>query len=174
MVTMTYARFCHLSPLSPLFFGMGAKDKALFAAQTPPKASNLKSGRAENGLRRSVQARQIAGFCCLWVTGGQAGRWVARGGQCLPMSYPRNWEVSTPCAGGIGLLGLIPPLFNFLPPEVPPRYPGTWHTLPDVNERQKLGFHRGKEKSRTSLGLCGFICGARGRTRSQAANPHET
>lgn len=38
MVTTTYERFCHLSPLSPRIFGMGAKDNALFAAQTPAES----------------------------------------------------------------------------------------------------------------------------------------
>lgn len=38
MVTTTYERFCHLSPLSPRIFGMGGKDKAFFAAQTPAES----------------------------------------------------------------------------------------------------------------------------------------
>lgn len=104
----------------------------------------------------------------------QSGGRVVTVGSLNSKSYPPNWAASTPNAWGIWLLGLIPPFLEILPPKIPPRYPGTWHTLANAIEQQTLGFHREKEKGRTSLERCGLICGARGRTRSQAANPHES
>ena len=87
-------------------------------------------------------------------------------------SVPPRFQVGGGHFAG-GTKPRMPPLFEILPPKVPPRAPGMWHTSPDRIARQTGGFHRENKKARKALDLHGLVCGAGGRTRRQPGNPHE-
>ena len=67
----------------------------------------------------------------------------------------------------------VPPIFEILPPKVPPDAPGTWQTNANATERQKPGFHREKEKGRTILIRYDLVSGARDRNRTGMPVIHE-
>lgn len=62
--------------------------------------------------------------------------------------------------------GKVPPIFETLPPNVPPYAPGMCHTAPDLSALCATGFQRGNEKSRKALDRSGFECGAPDRNRT--------
>ena len=60
----------------------------------------------------------------------------------------------------------VPPLFQKVPPFVPPHTPGFRHTSTHVRALVKATSHREKEKGRKLVEASGLICGARGRNRT--------
>src|SRR5690606_15266193 len=68
-------------------------------------------------------------------------------------------------AGGIAPIN-VPPIWSFVPPNVPPHTPGFLHPSAHIRALVKATSHRGKEKGRTVMEPYGLICGARGRNRT--------
>ena len=103
---------------------------------------------------------------------------------CLPWGLMRRaggaWKVWGAHAGnrpvrlfyaceGFGRGGIcadVPPLFQKVPPFVPPPTPGFRHTSAHVHALVKATSHREKEKGRKLVEASGLICGARGRNRT--------
>ena len=97
-----------------------------------------------------------------------------------PARWPPGATPGGPCRGGFpcphaaalagarsrGTKPRVPPLFEIMPPKVPPPAPGMWHTSPDRIARQTGGFHRENKKARKAWDLHGLVCGAGGRNRT--------
>ena len=119
-------------------------------------------------------------WCCPWCVLGP----VECCPLCLPWGLMRRaggaWKVWGAHAGnrpvphffaceGFGRGGIcadVPPLFQKVPPFVPPSTPGFRHTSSHVHALVKATSHREKEKGRKLVEASGLICGARGRNRT--------
>lgn len=120
----------------------------------------LSQSKTPRGGRKFVNGRAFRGGDCLPWLG-----WCALFGSACRALQGR---VNCPYRAAD-----VPPLLEKVPPFVPPHTPGFRHTSAHVCALLEATSHRGKEKGRTFLELCGLVCGARGRTQTLPRNPHE-